>query len=226
MMSMGFGFTLALTLLITCNYNVVEVDAFEVEETTIKECNITSAEVSPIELGVSTTPIEVMALKRTVEEVVETTVEEIEVAEEVIEESSLKSVPNNEEGCRSYNITYMPYTAVTAKSSPQYQLLNSDECYTDLESGIRMVGDRYCIALGSGYTHNVGQKVDLIMENGSVVKCILADCKSDAHTDASHRYHSKDGSVAEFVVDYTVFNGSEQWQSFCSGSISQIRIVE
>ena len=221
-MSMGFGFTFALTLLITCNYNVVEVDAFEVEEVTVSECTVEVREIDPVVVSSSGDMIEASVLKRTMEDAVE--VAEMGKTREVT--TDIISVPNHEEGCKSYNFTYMPYTAVTAKSSAQYQLLNSDECYTDPVSGIRMVEDRYCIALGSGYTHTVGQKVDLIMEDGSIVECILADCKSDAHTDASHKYHSKDGSVAEFVVDYTAFNSSEQWKDFCYGAIKEIRIVE
>lgn len=139
---------------------------------------------------------------------------------------NVKNVPNDVQGCKSYNITYMAYTTVTSKTSNQYQLLYSDACYTDKKTGIRMVDGRYCIAMGSYYTHKVGQKVDLVFEDGRVVHCIIGDCKSDAHTDTTHRFHSVDGSVAEFVVDYEYFNSTEQWSDLCGGKIDKVIIIE
>lgn len=136
------------------------------------------------------------------------------------------NVPNHIEGCRSWNITYMDYKAVTARSSAQYQLLNSDSAHTDKITGIRMIDDRYCIALGSYYTSKVGQKVNLVFENGTVIKCILGDCKSDKHTDPSHRFHSVDGSVAEFIVDSEYFDSTKQWKSLGIGTISKVLLAD
>lgn len=69
-----------------------------------------------------------------------------------------------------------------------------------------MVGDRYCVALGSYYTTKIGTKVDLVLSykgKKHVLKCILADQKDDRDTINNHRVH-KDGSVAEFVVNSQV----------------------
>lgn len=145
--------------------------------------------------------------------------------EEATVRNEANNVPNINEGCKSWNITYMPYTAVTSVSSAQYKLLYSDECYTDPVTGIRMVDGRYCIALGSYYTNSIGQKVDLVFEDGTVVRCILGDCKSDVHTDVTNRFHSQDGSVAEFIVDYAVFDKSVKWGSLCSGSIEKVVLI-
>lgn len=103
-----------------------------------------------------------------------------------------------------YNIedmkSFMGYDKITAKSSPQYKL----QKYADTASdGIRTVNGRYCIALGSYFTHTIGQYVDIVLENGVVIECILGDQKSDRHTDAAHIAHRSDGSVLEFVVDET-----------------------
>ena len=66
-----------------------------------------------------------------------------------------------------------------------------------------MVGNRYCIAVGSYYTNKVGVKIDLVLSsrNGRkhTLKCITADSKADKDTIKNHRVH-KDGSVAEFIV--------------------------
>ena len=135
-------------------------------------------------------------------------------------------VPNDIEGCKSWNFTYMAYTKVTNKSSAQYQFLyNDDLCYSDPLTGIRMSQGRYCIAVGSFYATQIGQKLDLVLTNGEVIKCILGDCKSDNHTDPTHRFHAVDGSVAEFVVDYDYFSSTSQWKSLNLTTIQEIRLV-
>ena len=135
-------------------------------------------------------------------------------------------VPNDVEGCKSWNFTYMAYTKVTTVASNQYQFLyNDDLCYTDPLTGIRMSQGRYCIAVGSFYTTKIGQKIDLVLSNGTILKCILGDCKSDEHTDPTHRFHAIDGSVAEFVVDYDYFHGTSQWDSLNLTTIEEVRLV-
>lgn len=94
--------------------------------------------------------------------------------------------------------SYMDYRYITLKSSKQYALQKS-LAYTG-DNGIRMVGDRYCIAVGSYYTTTIGQYIDVELENGNVIKGILADCKDDKHTDSTNRINPN-GSVVEFVVD-------------------------
>ena len=73
----------------------------------------------------------------------------------------------------------------------------------DYQSGVWMVGNRYCIAVGSYYTNKVGVKIDLVLSsrNGRkhTLKCITADSKADKDTIKNHRVH-KDGSVTEFIV--------------------------
>lgn len=93
--------------------------------------------------------------------------------------------------------SFMSYKSITSKSSNQYKLQQIS--YTG-NYGIRQVKGRYCIAVGSAYTIEIGTYMDLILENGSVIPCILADCKADIHTDNSNILTS-DGSLAEFVVD-------------------------
>lgn len=94
--------------------------------------------------------------------------------------------------------SYMSYRTITSTSSNQYKL--QQIAYTG-NNGIRMVNGRYCIAVGSYYTTTIGQYIDVVLENGSVIHGILADCKADEHTDSTNRIHKEDGSVVEFVVD-------------------------
>nr|DAW33736.1 MAG TPA: SH3 domain protein [Caudoviricetes sp.] len=94
--------------------------------------------------------------------------------------------------------SYMDYTAITSKSSPQYKLQHK-YAHTD-DTGIRMVDGRYCIALGSYYTHRIGQYVDLVLENGEVIECIIGDQKDDRDTNSSNTI-AHDGSATEFIVE-------------------------
>ena len=91
----------------------------------------------------------------------------------------------------------MSYKAITLKTSKQYKL--QQIAYTGTH-GIRQVNGRYCVALGSAYTKTIGTYVDIILENGEVIPCILADQKQDRHTDSTNRV-CFDGSLVEFVVD-------------------------
>ena len=94
--------------------------------------------------------------------------------------------------------SYMDYRAITARRSPQY-ILQHGYAVTDT-TGIRTVNGRYCVALGSYYTHDVGRHVDVVLQNGKVLPCIIGDCKANRDTMYNHSVGSN-GGVCEFVVD-------------------------
>lgn len=100
--------------------------------------------------------------------------------------------------------SYEDYRAITSKASKHYKLQN--EYAVTSPDGLRKVDDRYCIAVGSYFTTAIGQYIDVILENGTVISCILGDQKSDAHTDALHIAHQSDGSIVEFIVDLEVLD--------------------
>lgn len=93
--------------------------------------------------------------------------------------------------------SYMPYIAITSRSSAQWKL--QQIAYTGTH-GIRQVNGRYCIAVGSAYTSKIGQYIDLVLENGTVIPCILADQKADKDTNSENTITEHDGSLVEFVV--------------------------
>lgn len=93
--------------------------------------------------------------------------------------------------------SYMSYKNITSRSSDQYKL--QQMAYTGTY-GIRQVNGRFCVAVGSAYTTQIGQYIDLVLEDGTIIPCILGDCKADEHTD-SRNILTSDGSLAEFVVD-------------------------
>lgn len=103
-----------------------------------------------------------------------------------------KPVPDN----NSFK-AYMGYTAITSRTSPQYKL---QQQATTGSYGIRMYDGRYCIAVGTYYTSTIGTKIDVVMKNGNVIKCIVGDIKANCHTDATNRANPN-GCVVEFIVD-------------------------
>lgn len=118
--------------------------------------------------------------------------------------------------------TYEPYTTITSVNSWQYKL--QQKAYTN-EDGFRMINGRYMIATGSGVSHDIGRYIDIVLENGTVIPCVIGDAKADAHTDREFHIMTKDSHcVSEFLVDTTVMdpdllstgnmsNYKEEWNS-------------
>lgn len=92
--------------------------------------------------------------------------------------------------------SYMSYKALTSKSSYQYQL--QQKANTD-ENGFRKVHNRYCVAIGTAFNADIGQYLDVELENGTIIKCIVGDIKADNDTDKSNIF-TKNGCCLEFIV--------------------------
>jgi len=103
---------------------------------------------------------------------------------------------------------YTRYTAYNLKSSQQYKL---QQIAKTAENGIRVVTDplgnaRYCVALGTawagGQPKHIGRCLDVYMENGTVLRCVLADVKRQEDTvDGANLYGKTNNEVLEFIVD-------------------------
>jgi ribonucleoside-triphosphate reductase len=99
----------------------------------------------------------------------------------------------------------MDYRYITDTTSDQWEL--SQIAYTD-EYGLRKVNDYYCVAMGSYYSENVGDKFEITLENGNKFNVIIGDLKQDCHTDATNQYtpvYDNNGNfyganVIEFIV--------------------------
>ena len=126
--------------------------------------------------------------------------------------------------------SYMPYTAITSKSSPQYKL--QQQCQTGLY-GIRVKDGRYCVAIGTGFNADVGTYFDLILANGTVIPCIVADIKSNKHTDSNNMITKASGCLTEFVIDSSKLNKNAKCMgdiSYCSDKwnsrVEKVRVYE
>ena len=94
--------------------------------------------------------------------------------------------------------SYMPYDSITAKSSKQYKIRQL--AFTS-EYGLRKFEDRFCVAVGTSITSEVGTYIDVILKNGTVIPCIVGDVKADIHTNSDNITTSNNGCVCEFIVD-------------------------
>ena len=94
--------------------------------------------------------------------------------------------------------SYMDYRTVTTPTSAQYNLLNN---YGYSDGGFRKVDGRYCIAVGSYFNTSIGQYIDLILENGIVIKCIMGDLKANIHTEDNNIFTSANKCCSEFIID-------------------------
>lgn len=124
--------------------------------------------------------------------------------------------------------SYMSYHTITNKESTQYEL--QSYAYTG-NHGIRMIQNRYCIALGTYFDAQLGNYVDLILENGSTIPCVISEIKSDKDTDENNIVTSHNGCVAEFIVDVKAMNENAKKYgdiSYCkpdwNSSIINIRV--
>lgn len=126
-----------------------------------------------------------------------------------------KSVPN-----QNGFFSYMDADCITDTKSKQYALKKD---YRLDSSGIWTYDGRWCVAVGSYYTKEIGKCIDICLKNGTIITGVLSDCKSDKDTDSTCRQNSN-GSIVEFVVNESSLNKEvkkhgncafayEQWQS-------------
>lgn len=131
-----------------------------------------------------------------------------------VEAKEVYDVPTN-----SSFKAYMSYEAITDSNSKQYKL--QQNCVTD-NNGLRTYNGYYTIALGNGFNIKVGDYVDVVLQDRSVLRCVVGDVKQNAHTDASNKQVAHNGNVVEFIVDTDVLDSD----ALRSGDISSIKGFE
>ena len=92
-------------------------------------------------------------------------------------------------------------------------------CQTN-EVGLRVYDGRFTIAVGTYFNTAIGQYFDLVLENGTVIPCIMGDLKADIHTDSRGLFTEASGCMTEFIVDRTYLPNKnsatycyEEWNS-------------
>jgi len=100
--------------------------------------------------------------------------------------------------------TYMGWQMITSPSSNQYKFRETVGMNFDAE-GFGRVGDRYVIACTSTFGE-VGDLIDFIQSDGTIIKCVIGDIKSQQYTsydnNPANTWGHNDGQcIVEFVVD-------------------------
>lgn len=137
---------------------------------------------------------------------------------------SKKYISKKKQAYREYDVpktsgfkSYMSYKCITSTSSPQYKL-QKNKAYTG-KYGIRQVDGRFCVAIGSHFTSEIGTLFDLVLRNGTVIPCILSDQKADKDTDSQNIVTEHNGCLSEFIVDTNALVKSAKQQgdiSYCN----------
>lgn len=94
------------------------------------------------------------------------------------------------------------YTSLDRSDGQAYDITHADEVVTDSD-GFRMLDNRYLVAVGSGVCNTVGTYIDIILENGTVIECIMGHGKPNSRTDeATHIFSvaTKPYCCSEFIV--------------------------
>lgn len=112
--------------------------------------------------------------------------------------------------------TVLPYKAF-GRNTKQAKLQSL--CQTN-EVGLRVYDGRFTIAVGTYFNTAIGQYFDLVLENGTVIPCIMGDLKADIHTDSRGLFTEASGCMTEFIVDRTYLPNKnsatycyEEWNS-------------
>ncbi len=71
---------------------------------------------------------------------------------------------------------------------------------TTNELGIQTLNDRYLVAVGTYFNLQIGQYFDLVLENGTVIPCVLGDTKADVDTCNSNIFTVHSNCMSEFIV--------------------------
>jgi hypothetical protein len=128
---------------------------------------------------------------------------------------------------------YMDYRKITDTTTKQWKL--QQIAYTDCQ-GLRCIDGYYCVAMGSFYINELGDKFLITLEDDTTIAVIAADYKADIHTNATNQYvqlKNGDINIIEFIVDENILNaeiahkGSIHYYENFSGNITKIeRIIE
>lgn len=145
------------------------------------------------------------------EEMVENTAEPIETITPTIEIPTQTSTPYIEPdptmAPASTNWgtfkSYMHYTSITLKGSSEYYISRTLS-QTDPITGVRIVIENeiiyYCIAIGTGWGYQIGDKLKVVLDNGNTFYAIMTDTKANKDTKNDNKTMKTDNSVVEFVV--------------------------
>lgn len=106
---------------------------------------------------------------------------------------------------------YMAWQLITDPTTKQYQLRMEAEAYDENDFGV--INGCYAVAV-KPYYGKIGDFIDVIQVDDSVLHCIIVDYKGDENVVAdgvNARYYHTHKDVIEFVVNqYSWYNGDQR----------------
>lgn len=121
--------------------------------------------------------------------------------------------------------SYMAWTALSP-SSPQGKLCA--KATKDNNTAIMMYEGRYLVALGKAYGKHIGEKIDVVMEDGKTIPVMVGDWKANVDTDQHNSTTTHDGSIIEFIVSSNkeaaqAVNDSGNYNIIFPGKVKEFR---
>lgn len=92
--------------------------------------------------------------------------------------------------------SWMPYTAITDKSSKQYKVVHMA---TPGFHGILSINEEVVVAVGTGWNVSIGDEIKIITEKGSYY-AVVGDYKANKDTDETNKITTSNGCAVEFIV--------------------------
>lgn len=161
----------------------------------------TNNNLDSIVIATSTTPI-TTTINTTI-----TTTRDTTMSKEILDETDIETNISYVDFDLPYNPNYNGfkayenYTTITCEPSTAYKL---QQVSTTDEDGFRVLDNRYLIAVGTSCEASVGTYIDVILENGTIISCIVGDIKADIHTDSTNTYSLACMCATEFIVDGSI----------------------
>lgn len=121
--------------------------------------------------------------------------------------------------------TFMDYRTITDRRSKQWALQTTAQ--TD-PNGLRTCNGRFLVAVGSYFTTNVGENINVYLDDGTVLPCTVGDAKNDKHTINGHSTGTHN-DVVEFIVDQYNLYGTARKQgdiSYVPGFSGRVTAIE
>lgn len=150
---------------------------------------------------------EEMAIKSAeiISDIVEDAQDSIEEIEEEIEEveKTVYEIPSSYVNPVSgHTMSYKGGKTIERSSKITYgDLGDINDLAEPDHDGFMKLDERYLIAVGSRFNTAAGQYIDLVLENGVVIQCIMGDAKADVDTDSTNTFTYKSSCCSEFIID-------------------------
>lgn len=103
---------------------------------------------------------------------------------------------------------WMRLASILKQDSLSYLITHLDSTVTD-NDGLCVLDGRYLIGVGNGISSTVGTYVDLILENGTLIECIVGNILPNSKTDSTnHVYEIVDQTASWSCGQFIVVNKS------------------